>query len=439
MPLLTAILVVAAGLTGCGDINHGDQLARDFRAWMKGVEGVAAVDAGGQNVLPWAGTGSGTVTLDPDVDAARVHAVVDRANDFPSRHELSVRVVHEADGATGAFDVPRGPQETVDATVEASLAVVGLDHVVSFDLTAADRVDRPPSALVVTDGDVLDVVDAVSPVLRDGGLAVGTVAVEDEDAAITARTSEAGDLDGPRAALAAVAASYPVLEADLDPGALVVRVDAARTPDVAAAAEAAAPGTVVTVHFGTVTTGAPGDYGRALALADAAQATGLVVAIEAEPDAVQIEVADVAAALEVDAVLRGVPEVRGMRVGYTTTDGVSDLTTTRTGLAPYAAALTALDDELSGRLEEVRLHDRSLDVRTVPTDAPVEARADAHAVGRAGALLPDGVDVSVFVGPVGFAVTSRPAVRRADLDVYAAQDADDPLLDGFVEGWSSAA
>lgn len=405
---------------------------------MKGVDGVADVDAGGQNVLPWAGTGSGTVTLEADVDAGRVRTAVDRANDFPARHEFSVRLALEIGGATGSFDVPREPQGTVDATVDAALAVLDLAHVVSFDLAAGDVAGAPPSALVVTDGDVLDAVDAVAPVLRDGELDVASVAVEDEMGTVTASTSEAGDLDGPRAALGAVAAAYPVLGAHLEPQALVVRVDVARSPDVAAVAEAAAPGTAVTVQFGNVTTGGPGDYRRVDALVDLARATGLVVSIEAEPDAMEIEVVDVAAALEVDAVLRTVREVAVVRVSYTTTDGVVRLTTARVGLAPYGVALTALTDDLAGRLEEVRLHDRSLDVQTVPTDAPAEAGADARAVGRAGALLPAGVDVSVFIGLVGFAVESRPTIQRSDLDVYGTQDEGDPLLDAFVEGWSTA-
>ena len=91
-----AALLMAVGLSACGDPNEGDAFATEFSAWLDTQDTVVSHDSGGTQPLPYQGDAQTVVTLAPTLDDA---AVVDAATAIVSHrpktdissHDLTIR------------------------------------------------------------------------------------------------------------------------------------------------------------------------------------------------------------------------------------------------------------------------------------------------------------------------------------------------------------
>ncbi|KAA1380786.1 hypothetical protein [Aeromicrobium fastidiosum] len=91
-----AALMMAVGLSSCGDPNEGDAFAAEFGAWLDAQDAVVSHDSGGTQPLPFHGDAQTVVTLAPSLDDA---AVVDAATTIVSHrpktdissHDLTIR------------------------------------------------------------------------------------------------------------------------------------------------------------------------------------------------------------------------------------------------------------------------------------------------------------------------------------------------------------
>lgn len=433
--LLTLGLVLP--LAACGSINRGDQLSTDFVTWMRDVDGVADVTAGGTNELPWAGSATGLVTLEADLDEHAVREVLARADAFPDRDEVDVAAVYAADGFTGTFDVPRGEQGR-DAVLDAVLAAATLPAAESLTLGPSADADADPDdgcayVLTVTD-DAVGRYDESASALLGPGRPCPTLQVATPDGAVTITAREGEDLTGARAALDAVAATHPVTEAHLTPGSLEVRVDAPRSREVTATASAAAPDVAVVVQFGIVT--ANDASAAALAVADAAAASGAALEVGAA-SLVTVDVRDVADALTADAAVRALPQAAEVPVEYRTADDVFTLSTDDGPLADDAPLLTALTaPPLRERIESV--HRRSGWLQVMTDDATTVD--DARALGATCAHLPVGTELRLVLGDLdGFDLELRPdGPTEPDFHAPDHEDAGAPLVRAFADACRGA-
>ena len=106
----TALGVAAVlGVAGCGPVNAGDAAVPAAEDWMRDVDGVASVDLGGVNTLPWSGEISGTVTLEAEADAGTAEDVVARMRAFPGSVPLRADLEWEVAGVTTSSRAGRFP------------------------------------------------------------------------------------------------------------------------------------------------------------------------------------------------------------------------------------------------------------------------------------------------------------------------------------------
>jgi hypothetical protein len=110
---VTAALAVAAAVllaAGCGPVNRGSDLADRMEQELRGLPGVESVSAGGQNLLPWAGTAHATVVLRPDATTDDLLALVDRAHAWSDETDgdASVTVEQQVHDATTSLVLAAG-------------------------------------------------------------------------------------------------------------------------------------------------------------------------------------------------------------------------------------------------------------------------------------------------------------------------------------------
>ncbi|MGK2877644.1 MAG: hypothetical protein ACSLFF_03570 [Solirubrobacterales bacterium] len=99
-----AALLSALVLAGCGDPNAGDAYAAELSAFLDTQEAVVAHDVGGRNDLPFSGSASTSVTLDPSLDAAGVVDASMAIVTHRTKRDASTNDTTIAFGATGAKD-----------------------------------------------------------------------------------------------------------------------------------------------------------------------------------------------------------------------------------------------------------------------------------------------------------------------------------------------
>jgi len=455
---LLATMTLALTTSGCGPVNAGSAAADGFEDWMSGFAHVADVSASGTNDLPFTGTAGGTVTLDPDLSADQVAAVVERALSFDSRPTVSVSIEYPAGDFTATYGVSR-----TDRTLNTGLDALARALDTDSPATTADIHLGPGSTEIVASGpgDFLagfDRVRAVAAAYRlddaahaadadaDGegatgepgpgstpGLATSGVAVEytSTDGPFTVRAGATGDAGRARQAFGAVARAYPVIGAELSDESVELRVDVPRTPDVATLVRTTARGIAVTVQFGNVTRTGEGDFAAAEAVTAAAQGAADVQSVEEQPGWVRVTVRDLAAALAVDAAVAALP---GPHAALTLVadDTRFTLRPLTRGYAEYARTLRALD-ALGAAVTSVTVEARRL----------VVVLASGADVGAAGAALAEtprwcplivldvGADRSLDVTP------ARP-LAAADVTVTRGTTGSDQAVAALVTGWNAA-
>lgn len=75
--LLPALLAGGLGLSSCS-ANRGTEAAGDFETAVKGLSGVSEVDATGSNSLPFSGSGTAKVTVDPGLGTGQLKDLAHR-------------------------------------------------------------------------------------------------------------------------------------------------------------------------------------------------------------------------------------------------------------------------------------------------------------------------------------------------------------------------
>ncbi|RMI13676.1 hypothetical protein [Cellulomonas triticagri] len=245
--------VLLLALTACGPVNRGTSIAEDLEDALRGAPGVTSVDAGGQNPLPWSGTATGTVLLDPDADPADVAAAVALAEQQvrDADGDLAVTVVQDVAGT--ATEVALAPDSWVwadlravrdaaaAATGEGTLAIRPTSATTEVEASVAD-----PAALAPVFGALLDL-----PVWR-AGTALAVTAPD--GAALTARPVDA---DATAAFRALTAAGVPVRSGSLNGTAGWLRVPPEHEA-VARAALDALPGDLAVTVTGAAPTSTTG-------------------------------------------------------------------------------------------------------------------------------------------------------------------------------------
>jgi hypothetical protein len=113
-PLAAAVAaVLAAGLAGCS-VNAGSAASNRFEAAMQGLDGVMLADGQLTNPLPFWGSGTLVVWLDPDADRDALVAAVDRAMRFDPGANVAVDAVLVGVGHGSFSEVTQRYDDSID-------------------------------------------------------------------------------------------------------------------------------------------------------------------------------------------------------------------------------------------------------------------------------------------------------------------------------------
>ncbi|WP_157425935.1 hypothetical protein [Agromyces salentinus] len=130
---VAAAALLCASLGGCA-VNAGSAASDRFDAAMAGVEGVVLADARISNDLPFSGSGSLVLWLDPDAERDDLVAAVDRALAFDAGPGVNVRsvIVGFGEGEVSPLDGGFEQGVSVEFPRETSADEV-VDQVIAFD------------------------------------------------------------------------------------------------------------------------------------------------------------------------------------------------------------------------------------------------------------------------------------------------------------------
>lgn len=245
-------------LAGCGPVNRGSGLADEVEAALRDAPGVAEVDAGGVNPLPWSGTAGAVVRLHPDASRADAVAVVERAAALVQEADGDLAIALAQDVAGTATELALDPRRDPADQLDDRDAVAAL-------LAGGGSVTLRPAGVPVGSGGYVSTsarnsVDAtVGDPAAAAGLVAGlgtTAAWADADVAVglpDGSALTAKPASSPSAALLAdlVAAGVPVRSGSLNGTAAWLRVDDGAV-EAARAVAAARPDLRVTVAGTTV-------------------------------------------------------------------------------------------------------------------------------------------------------------------------------------------
>lgn len=294
-PLAAIALAIALAVTGCGPVNAASGAVDLFTKHMEGQPGVAAVDGGGSNNLPFMGSATVTVTMEDDAEEATVAAVVERMADYVRDYPYQVTwsMWLELDGYR--LDIETDAQAN-DAVLAMLHDVRGVDGVIGGEL--GEDCDA-----ILANG--TDAVEALTTLLALDSTVGVTVRTADGSAEIGSSVTGEPPTDE-IAVMQAVSAQFPILSVRIYRGLVELRLQ--RDADIAAATELAraTPGSSsidLVISGGIVTRSGDGSFDVVDPIIEQALAVPDVAAIDASADIVGFTVTSLDAVTALEAIV----------------------------------------------------------------------------------------------------------------------------------------
>ncbi|MBW8762718.1 MAG: hypothetical protein JF592_09065 [Microbacterium sp.] len=160
---LSVAVALMLALTGCGPVDAGTSAAEAFERDFADVDGVASVDAGGHNNLPFSGSVDAHVTADPDLSDVQVDRLAATFSEYMRTH--SANVSWNASVTFGGMTVGVGEDD--------DFGVLNIE--VARELIATPHVQLVEVGLIYSDEKVLVAVDSPDALADGYGAAAAAV------------------------------------------------------------------------------------------------------------------------------------------------------------------------------------------------------------------------------------------------------------------------